>query len=101
MFEAERVRARQICGENALKAYIVEAEEREWRSEIEGGEHVRFLGEKLRKVKESWDNHEAEVCEMWTNTNKALEEMRLTLSGSFVRKFWMCLYGTSWGIVLN
>ena len=54
-------------------------EEREWRSEIEGEEHVRFLGEKLRKMKESQANHEVEVREMETQTNKALEELRFDL----------------------
>ena len=84
-----------------LKEDISEEEERDQRDEIKGEEHVWFLGEKLWKVKESRAKHEMEVHDMDTNTNKALEEMRLTLSGSIVRKFWMCLYGTSWGVVLN
>ena len=43
-FEAERARSRQIWRENALKSELDEAEERERRAEIEGEEHVRFLG---------------------------------------------------------
>ena len=38
-----------------------------------------FLGEKLRKVKESWVKHEVEEHEMETKTNKALEELRVDL----------------------
>ena len=37
------------------------------------------MGEKLRNVKESRAKHEAEVCEMETKTNKALEELRVDL----------------------
>ena len=44
VFEEERARARQIWRENVLKAELAEAEERERRDEIEGEEHVRFLG---------------------------------------------------------
>ena len=44
VFEAERSRARQIWRENALKADLAEVEERELRADIEGEEHVRFLG---------------------------------------------------------
>ena len=33
---------------------------------------MRFLGEKLQKVKESWVKHEVEVCEIESTTNKAL-----------------------------
>ena len=40
---------------------------------------MRFLGEKLRKVKESRAKHEMEVRDMDTKTNKALEEMRVDL----------------------
>ena len=40
---------------------------------------MRFLGEKLRKVKESRVKHEVEVREMETKTNKALEEMRVDI----------------------
>ena len=40
---------------------------------------MRFLGYKLRKVKESRTKHEAEVSEMETKTNKALEETRVDL----------------------
>ena len=44
VFEAEKARARQIWRENVLKAELVEVEERDWRAEIEGEEHVLFLG---------------------------------------------------------
>ena len=44
VFETERARARQIWRDNALKADIAEAEERERRDDIEGEEHMRFLG---------------------------------------------------------
>ena len=44
VFVAERARARQSWRENALKDELTEAEERERRYEIEGGEKVRFLG---------------------------------------------------------
>ena len=54
VFEAERDGARQSWRENALKDGLAEAEEREWSAEIDGEEHMRFLGYKLRKVKESW-----------------------------------------------
>ena len=46
---------------------------------IEGEEQVRFLGEKLRKVKEYRVKHEVEVHEMETKTKKALEEPRVYL----------------------
>ena len=45
MFEAERSRPRQSWRENALKADLAESEERKWRDEIKGGEHVRLLAE--------------------------------------------------------
>ena len=45
MFEAERHRVRQSWRENALEAELAEAEERERRYEIKGGEHVRLLAE--------------------------------------------------------
>ena len=38
-----------------------------------------FLGEKLRKVKESRAKHEVEVRKMETKANKALEELRVDL----------------------
>ena len=79
MFKAERAQVRHKWGENTLKSYLGEAEERDRRSDIEGEEHVRFLGEKLRKVKESRAKHEVEVREMKTKTNKALEELRVDL----------------------
>ena len=79
VFEAERARERQRKRENALKAEISEAEEREWRAGIEGGDHVRFLGEKLRKAKGSQAKHEVEVREMKTKTNKAVDELRVDL----------------------
>ena len=44
VFEADRKRARQTCRENAPKVKIAEAEENERRAEIEGEDHVRFLG---------------------------------------------------------
>ena len=44
VFEAERARVRQSWRENVLKAELAEAEEREQRAEIEGEEHVQFLG---------------------------------------------------------
>ena len=44
VFEAERDRTIQRWGENALKAELAEAEEREQRNNIEREEHVRFLG---------------------------------------------------------
>ena len=40
---------------------------------------MRFLGGKLRKVKDSWAKQEVEVREMETKTNKALEELRVDL----------------------
>ena len=40
---------------------------------------MRFLGEKLWKVKESRSKHEVAVHEMETKTNKALEELRVDL----------------------
>ena len=40
---------------------------------------MRFLGEKLRKVKEYRSKNEVEVREMDTRTNKALEELRVDL----------------------
>ena len=40
---------------------------------------MRFLGEKLRKVKESRAKHDVEVCDMETKTNKALEELRVDI----------------------
>ena len=49
------------------------------RDDTKGEENVRFLGEKLRKAKESRAKHEVEVCEMETKTNKALEELRVYL----------------------
>ena len=79
MFEEERARARHRWRVNVLKAELAEAEERERRADIKGEEHVRFLGEKLRKVKESQAKHEVEVCEMETKTNKSLEELRVDL----------------------
>ena len=54
-------------------------EEREQRDDIEGEENVRFLEEKLRKVKESQAKHEVEVRDMETKTNKSLEELRVDL----------------------
>ena len=72
MFEAEGAKSRHIWIENALKVDLNEAEERERRADIEGGEYVRFLGEKLLKVKESQVKHEVEVREMKNKTNKAL-----------------------------
>ena len=44
VFEAERAKARQRWRENALKSELIEVEEREWRADIWGGYHVRFLG---------------------------------------------------------
>ena len=40
---------------------------------------MRFLGEILRKVKESRAKHEVEVRNMETKTNKTLEELRFNL----------------------
>ena len=40
---------------------------------------MRFLGEKLRKVKESRAKHEVEVRDMDTKTNNALEDLRVDL----------------------
>ena len=77
MFKAERARARQIWRENVHKAELTDAEERERRDEIEGEEHLRFLGENLRKAKEYRTNNEVEVREMEIKTNKALEELRV------------------------
>ena len=54
-------------------------EEREQRDDIEGEENVRFLEEKLQKVKESQAKHEVEVHDMETKTNKSLEELRVDL----------------------
>ena len=45
-FEAERARARQIWREKAIEAELAEAEDREWKAEIKGGEHVWLLEEK-------------------------------------------------------
>ena len=44
VFEAERARSIQSWSDNALKSELYEVEERDRRSEIEGEEHVRFLG---------------------------------------------------------
>ena len=66
MFEEERVRERQSRREKVIKANISEVEERERRDDIEGDENVRFLEEKLRKVKESRAKHEVEVRKMET-----------------------------------
>ena len=44
VFETERARARQSWRENSIKSELSEAEEREPRADIEGEEHVRFLG---------------------------------------------------------
>ena len=66
VFEAERARAIHIWRENALKAKLAEAEEREKSNEIEREEHVRFMGWKLGKVKEFRAKHEVEVHEMET-----------------------------------
>ena len=79
MFEVKRARVRQSWRDNALKADISEAEEREQRGDIERGEHVRFLGEKLRKVKESRAKHEVDVLDMETKMNKTLEDMRVDI----------------------
>ena len=79
MFKAERARARQIWRENALKADLSEAEEREPRAEIEGEEHVRFLGEKIWKAKESRAKHEVDVCEMNTKNENSLEDLSVDL----------------------
>ena len=65
-FEAERSRARQSWMENVLKAELTEVEEKEQRAEIEGEEHVRFMGYKLWKVNESRAKHDVEVCKMET-----------------------------------
>ena len=46
MFEAERTRVRQIWREKAIDAELAEAEEREQRDDIKGGEHVLLLTEK-------------------------------------------------------
>ena len=54
-------------------------EEKEQKDNIEGEDHVQFLGEKLRKLKESRVKHEVEVREMETNKHKALEELRVDL----------------------
>ena len=62
---------------------------------------MQFLGEKLRKVEVSWEKYEVEVSEMETKTNKALEALGLILYGFFLRKVWICSYGTSWGSLLN
>ena len=40
---------------------------------------MRFLGEKLQKVKESREKHEVEVREMETKMNKALEELSVDI----------------------
>ena len=79
MFEAERAKLRQNWREKALKVDFSEAEEREQRAETEGEKYLWFLGEKVQKVKESWANHEVEVREMETKTNKALEELRVDI----------------------
>ena len=79
MFEAERARLIHSWRDKALKAKLNEVEERERGDDIEGGYHVRFLGEKLCKVKESRVKHEVEVCDMETKTNKALEELRVDI----------------------
>ena len=44
VFEVERAKARRSWRENALKAKLSEVEERDRRDDIEGEEHVRFLG---------------------------------------------------------
>ena len=44
VFEAERARARHIWRENVIKAQIAESKERERRDDIEGAEHMKFLG---------------------------------------------------------
>ena len=44
VFVAERARARQSWREKTLKADIAEAEERERRDDIDGEEHVQFMG---------------------------------------------------------
>ena len=44
VFEVERDRARQSWRENEIKYELAEAEERERRAEIEGEEHLRFMG---------------------------------------------------------
>ena len=79
MIKAERARVRQIKTENALNSDLAEEEERQQRADIEGEEHVRFLGEKLRKVKDYWANHEVEVRGMDTKTNKSLEDLRVDI----------------------
>ena len=40
---------------------------------------MRFMEEKLWKVKESRAKHEVEVCEMETKTKKALEDLRVDI----------------------
>ena len=79
MSEAERSRATQIWKDNAPKSKMAEVEERERRADIKGEDHVRFLGEKLRKMKESWAKHDVEVRDMETKKNRALEELRVDL----------------------
>ena len=44
VFEAERARARQSWRENTLKAELYDAEDRDQKDDIEGEEHVQFLG---------------------------------------------------------
>ena len=51
MFEAKRDRARWSWMEKSLKYKLSKAEDMESKDEIEGEEHVRFLGEKLCKCK--------------------------------------------------
>ena len=79
MFEVEGARVIQICREKVIKTKLAEVEERERSDDIEGEEHRRFLGEKLRKAKESRAKHDVEVREMETKTEKALEELRVDL----------------------
>ena len=54
-------------------------EEREWMDDTEAEWHMRFMGKKLRKVKEFWTNLEAEVRKTKTKMNKSLEELRVAL----------------------
>ena len=79
VFEAERDRARQIWRENERNYKTNEAEDRERRYEIEGEENMRFLGEKLQKMKESRAKHDVKVRKMETKTNKTLEDLRVYL----------------------
>ena len=86
MFMAERDRWRHIWRENSIKADIYEAEERERRSDIDGEEHMQFLGEKLRKLKESRAKHEVEVRAMETKMNKTLEELMVDIVRLFTEE---------------